>query len=447
PNPMPEPNSKPTTWERPFAQTETLPFRVRGKQIQVIHSDGNHAEGAVVFYRPAAQAAQGVPAQLLRDAFGIPFDTSSQGFLAGRPILQADDQLIALWPVPTETVKIEYPDFNFTDQYSFFYTSGPATQAGVKFTAVNDTGIQTLTVSPEHPLLLFHLNISLEWDARNDNDFLADLADSLNNASALLYDVTNGQAALGQINLFHDKLYWNSSDIQLYANNGLRPSAAIGGIVNEPVSDTIKTRDANGSVVTETITAYVPGQIRIGTVWDPYGERTADLGDEWSRTLAHELSHYLFFQFDNYLGVEDNGTLIPVNCPGSFMTNTTDPTYSEFLSAEQWLEESRVDCRQTLADETTGRPDWDSITLFYSMLRTPQEQTTQPETGPSNLSLAVTRIIPWALDSENPPLGTRNFDLRAADGSDDRIRLPDGIAYLRKTQGTLNLDDDVLIVL
>ena len=449
PYPSPEPNkyAVPAVPQRPFAQTETLPFRLRGKQIQVVQPDGRPADGAVVFYRPAAQAAQAVPANILRDAFGAPFDTSSLGVLAGRSILQNDDQLVALWPVPTETIRTKFPAFDFTDRYTLFYTSGPPTQSGLAFTPVNETGIQTLTVSPEYPLLLFHLNVSLEWDARSDNDFLADLAGSLNDTSALLYDVTNGQAALGQINLFHDKLYWNSADIQIYANNGLRPSAGIGGIVNVPVSDTIQMRDTHGAVTSKEITAYYPSQIRMGTVWDPYGERTAELGEEWSRVLAHELSHYLFFQFDNYLGIEDNGTLIPVNCPGSFMTNTTDPTYSEFLSEEQWLEKGREDCQQTLADETTGRPDWDTIKKFYPMLLTPEVQSAQLAAGPSNLPLAVTRIIPWALDGENPPLGTRNFDLRAADGTDDRVRLPSGLAYLRKTQGTPNLDDDVLIAL
>ena len=43
--------------------------------------------------------------------------------------------------------------------------------------------------------------------------------------------------ALGQINLFHDKACWGSADIVIRADNSLRPSAAIGGVVNAPVDD------------------------------------------------------------------------------------------------------------------------------------------------------------------------------------------------------------------
>ena len=54
--------------------------------------------------------------------------------------------------------------------------------------------------------------------------------------------VTDGQIALGQINLFHDKLYWGSADIVIRADNSLRPSAAIGGVVNLPVDDSLEMK-------------------------------------------------------------------------------------------------------------------------------------------------------------------------------------------------------------
>jgi len=47
---------------------------------------------------------------------------------------------------------------------------------------------------------------------------------------------------------------------------------------------------------TQVITiAYGPGQVRMGSVWNRYGESTGTLGEDWPRTLAHELGHYLFF--------------------------------------------------------------------------------------------------------------------------------------------------------
>ncbi len=61
-----------------------------------------------------------------------------------------------------------------------------------------------------------------------------------------------------------------------------------------------------GLTGTKTISnAYVGGQIRMGTVWDPFGENSADLGPDWWQTLAHELAHYLLFLPDDYLGFKD----------------------------------------------------------------------------------------------------------------------------------------------
>lgn len=344
--------------------------------------------------------------------------------------------------------------------YTFYHTSGaiPAdtdrtntvnTVNGVQFQPVAEPGVQPLIVSAKHPLILFDLDVSLEWDARNDANFLRDLQDSFRDASALLYDVSNGQIALGQINLFHDKAYWGTADIVIFADNSLRPSAAIGGVVNTPVSETVKV-SANSITASKTISeAYLPGQIRMGTSWDPYGETTADLGVEWSRALAHELAHYLLFLPDNYLGIE-NDRLRRVSCPGSFMTTTSDPSYSEFLSQDNanWKK-----CQNTLAARTTGRSDWQTIAEFYPLLNTP---TADAIIGPSDLPLAVTTILPWAFTGQEPPFPARNFDIRSNDGAQERLRLPNGQAYLIKTQGTLTstekddlsyLTDDQLIIL
>ncbi len=335
--------------------------------------------------------------------------------------------------------------------YTLYHTSGTITNTdkvtstinGVQFKTVITPGVQQLIVSEKNPLILFDLDVSLEWDARNDTNFLRDLQDSFRDASALLYDVSNGQMALGQINLFHDKAYWSTADIVIYADNSLRPSAAIGGVFNSPISETVKVADTKVTASKTITEAYRRGQIRMGTSWDPYGETTADLGAAWNRTLAHELAHYLLFLPDNYLGINNGGVFHLVNCPGSFMTTANDPSYSEFLTEVGW---DKGECQSTLAATTTGRNDWATINKFYPMLFTP----TKTISGPTDLPLAVTTLLPWAFTDQEPPFPARNFDIRSANGSNERLRLPNGQAYLIKTQGTIMPmpeDDDALAYL
>src|SRR6266540_4285986 len=87
-----------------------------------------------------------------------------------------------------------------------------------------------LSSSPDHPLVLFNLTISLEWDARADAQFLAELRYNLQRVSELLYDWTDGQAALGHLTIYHAKGRWDDADIRLFASNRIRPNSNLGGI-------------------------------------------------------------------------------------------------------------------------------------------------------------------------------------------------------------------------
>ncbi|MCO5189254.1 MAG: FG-GAP-like repeat-containing protein [Anaerolineae bacterium] len=393
------------------------------------------------------------------------FATSGDTLLASGEMSQEDaTHLIGYWPITEEdgrTVKDHSGNGNdlqlsadvtvaFKPLYTLYHTSGAITSTvvtsatnGVMFTPVTAGGVQTLTVSADNPLILFDLDVSLEWDARNDLLFLQQLADSFQDASALLYDITDGQVALGQINLFHDKAYWGSADIVIRADNSLRPSAAIGGVVNAPVDDpgNVNLADIPDEQKRQPYEdAYFPGQIRMGTSWDPYGEHTADLGVDWSRALAHELAHYLLFLPDNYLGIE-NGILRRIYCPDSFMTTTNNPAVSELLYGDRW---DVGECPLTLAQELLGRNDWQTVLEFYPMLRDPEKSETVD--GPSDLPLAVTYLLPWGPDDKaSLPFADRNFDIRNSE--QQRQRLPNAQVFLFKTYSPTIATDDVLIPL
>ncbi|MCB0037165.1 MAG: hypothetical protein KDE51_24205, partial [Anaerolineales bacterium] len=162
---------------------------------------------------------------------------------------------------------------------------------------------------------------------------------------------------------------------------------------------------------------------------------------EWTHALAHELAHYLFFLPDNYLGFkgQNDNILGRVVCPNSFMTSTSDPSYTELLTLAEW--QSYLACQNTLANRTTGRADWETVTAFYPMLHPP----TTTLNGPTQLPLAITRVLPWAFVNETPPLAARNFDIR--NEADERLRLPDAQAYLFKTHDPADATDDILIPL
>ena len=217
-----------------------------------------------------------------------------------------------------------------------------------------------------------------------DEQFLSQLRYDLERTSELLYDWSNGQAALGRVRVYQDRDRWDQAQVRIYASNRLRPNAAQGGIVTAPVTD-----PANAKIV------YEPGQVRMGAVWNRYGEVTGNLGQDWPRALAHEIGHYAFFLQDTYLGLNATGQVVSVDgCPGA-MSDPYREDYGEFFNPAsfpgvQWS----AACATTLAARETRRWDWQTISVFYPPLATSQPwlNGTAANPGPSVLPLAVTQI-------------------------------------------------------
>jgi FG-GAP-like repeat len=380
-------NGVPGPYQRPYVSATTFPFRVRGTQVRVAlpgtsgtpnpPPTARHAlflpvvaknlrptipvsssANALVYRLPAGQMYGATP---IASGSGQPFRTDAEGYLQGRGALRLGDRLVALLPV------------HATDTYTLYYTSARPTASGLDAFTVTTPGVQTLTVSPLNPLVLFNLTIALEWDARRDLQFLSQLQFDLARTSELLYDWTNGQAALGQITIYHARQHWDDAHIRIYASNRLRPNAAQGGIVSASRADP-----------TAPTIVYGPGQVHLGPVWNRYGDATGRLGEDWPRVLAHELGHFALFLDDDYLGLDAQGRLIPVDtCTGTAMSDPYRDDFSEFHLAAGWL----PGCANTLAQRSSGRADWSTITTFYPWL-----DGTTPNPGPSGLPLEVTQI-------------------------------------------------------
>ncbi len=343
-----------------LASAATFPFRVRGTQVQVI-SNSVPVSNAVVYRLSSGQLNGALP---FADGAGQAYRTDVNGYLQGRGQLNVGDRLMALYPLSA------------TSAYTVYATSALPTVSGLAMYTVTTGGVQTLSVSATKPLVLFDISVSLEWDARQDTSFLKQLEFDLGRTSEFLYDWTNGQVALGNITLYHNREHWNDAHVRLYGTNGLHPNADQGGVVR---SSLVETATSNLGV-TNTVT-YRPGQVRMAAVWSRFG--AGAVGEDWPRTLAHELGHYLLFQDDAYIGANAQGQFYPLaQCAGTAMTDPYREDYSEFKLPTEWS----PTCDETLAARTTGRSEWATLLKFYPAL------TATANPGPAVLPLAVTQI-------------------------------------------------------
>ncbi|MEM8534679.1 MAG: VCBS repeat-containing protein [Chloroflexota bacterium] len=383
---------------RPYASATTFPFRVRGTQVQVIdQSTSKPVTGAHVYRLPDGQTRDAQP--LVVHPTEPPSQTNTQGHLPGRNMIKPNDQLVAFRPITS------------TDTYTLYHTSAAVTSNGLNLTPVEKPGTQTLAVSSDNALLLFNLTVSLEWDARQDQQYLLQLEDDLKRTSELLFDWSDGQIALGHITVYQHKEYWDNAHIRVYATNQMRPSATKGGIVEEGAE---RPDPTNSEVI------YRAGQIRMGAVWNRYGDADASLGEDWPRALAHEIGHFALFLDDNYLGIK-NRTLVSVDsCPGA-MSDPYLPDNDEFHPRDTRWE---VNCQQTLSEYTTSRADWETIKVFYdqpdlaTLLRAPK--TFNAQRGPNQLPLAVTQVAFVEVAQDDMPLDAPIF--RITDNTASRWR-------------------------
>ena len=338
--------------QRSYAASTTTPFRVRGTQIRVMNQ-GQPAANAIVYRLRSDQTVGG---QAL--AASEPYRTDEQGFLRGRGDLTIGDRLLALVPISSTT------------SYTMYYTNGLPTPIGVDAFTVDAAGVQTINVSPQYPLTLFNLLVTLEWDATATPSYLEQLEFDLQRASEHLYDFTNGQVALGTIQVVQNGEEWAYANVVVHATNRMRPYATQGGIVELPTTDP-QHPDIE----------YQPGQVHMGANWNRYGIPGQNLGDDWALTLGHELSHYLLFQEDAYLGLDAQGYLQAVStCTGSVMGDYySDPNATEFIyDTAHW----NLHCGDTLANQTLQRTEWQTIKLWYPHAQIPTAINGGPNLAP-----------------------------------------------------------------
>lgn len=146
------------------------------------------------------------------------------------------------------------------------------------------------------PLVLFDIVAGLAWEPAPGSTYPSELASGLQQASAYLYDLTEGQMAFGKVRIMGNGRNWEGADLRFLTANDYRPTAYMGGIVSSP------TPYIAPATLSETV--YAPGAVYLGRYWDGL-DAANPIDGAWNkqnaaRTLAHEWGHYALFLYDEY---------------------------------------------------------------------------------------------------------------------------------------------------
>lgn len=145
---------------------------------------------------------------------------------------------------------------------------------------------QRLTLN--HTTVLFDLMISIEWNA--DKAFTDEVKRGMFLISNYLYDVFDGQVALGKVEISDDKKNWNGADVCITASTETWPHAGIQGYLNSNIGD-------GEQVMLPARWFGDPDYTRHNT---PNPQWLSMVGEDTWRTLGHELGHQLIGFYDEY---------------------------------------------------------------------------------------------------------------------------------------------------
>ena len=229
--------------------------------------------------------------------------------------------------------------------------SGTTTQ----FNVVSTSTTQDLVLRKNQGLVLVHMLVSVEWDA--ETAYMDALRTGLQNASAYLYDVTDGQFVWGKIEVFDNAQYWGDADVRIYANQRLHANCngAIG-----------MYRGLGGLTAGTDMQIHMPGYY-LGSMYD---------WQDAYRTFMHEFGHYGLWLADEYLdrdGNENTGA----HCTTNFINNPNpnQEAVQASIMHHQWfatelcskIDPNHMHDTNTFQDEyNDGEDTWQTVIRHYS---------------------------------------------------------------------------------
>jgi len=268
--------------------------------------------------------------------------------------LASDDHLVALKPIAQQS-SLRFADWAYRTAWSSLQLD---TNGQIDGYHVMRPGRQTLTLQHARPLVYFNLLISIQWNATDE--YLQQIAAGMRLASHYLFDVSDGQMALGQIAIFDDGVNWEQADIQILARNNVRPYAYVGGI---------HSGDAAQKLV-------------IGRHWS--GNSGAE--GNWNerngyRTLVHEFGHYALHLYDSYFEYTyTNGKLAGTNAIGVGCTHASHSDGDDAMVATIMDNQYRTSelsargipdlwqpvCEHTVQWQLNKESDWETVLRYYN---------------------------------------------------------------------------------
>jgi len=200
--------------------------------------------------------------------------------------------------------------------------------------------------------------------------------------SEFLYDVTDGQLFVEGISIYDCKQKWDQADIRIFASNMVWPNAAINGIY-KPDADQAQIRMPRrwwgNSVDTRNFNAK--------SDWFTLNENAYSIF--MSSTIAHELGHYMFGFYDEYLWTnEEKQKLVTKGFNFGFMNfqYQTAPDWSSEMSTQERYTDTNY--RYTFQWKKNGSDCWtqfknkyeDNYNLYeegyiWCPIKTPAERT------------------------------------------------------------------------
>lgn len=234
---------------------------------------------------------------------------------------------------------------------------------------------QTVLLQPH--VLLFRPKISLAWSPTED--YLNDLEAGFRAASRYLAQVTQGQALFGGIEVYSNGVNWDSADVQILAVNDQRPAASVGGIHSatdvegqpqEPFIYYTETDYDGEKQLVDII--FSQGSIILPRAWNGKSPESGSWAqDAGFKTIAHEMSHYGLFMYDEYFDVKGTISSILNYC---FQGKSSVASYH--YGAEAFWKPNEIDQSLTLQNECQRspqwvvhqEPDWETLTNWASFM-------------------------------------------------------------------------------
>jgi hypothetical protein len=315
------------------------------------------------------------PSVLVRDESGNPISGAQvyrNGNLAGTTSatgvlnihsLQAGDELVARQRITeVTTAKGNHnQDASQNWAYRVYITSLdiPTTSEPGPFIVSNPAITQTLTIKKDNTLIGFNIVTSVEWDA--NTSYLDELLQGFENASAYLYDASDGQMLFERVSIYDNAQHWADADYHFEASNQVWPHV-------------------KGQV----------GQIRAANHSHPYfGRAWGGSYDQQNafRTFIHEFGHYGLSLYDSYIRLV-LGELIELedaHCTSAAIrTNSSDATNATLMDWQYNASEFAMQnvsglwsdqCKDTIQWQKLGKSDWETFVDAYRDTNSPTRWT------------------------------------------------------------------------